>query len=126
MQEGYGQEMSRLRVVYRLELTVAHLRAQLSLHSGGLSCLRDKDDATVSTEDHHLGPKAFRTVCVQTDRETFVRGEEEEEETGGGAPQPRGEPPKKLDLASISLSLQAGPREDASASPVTGNTHYCT
>ncbi|XP_061103761.1 formin-like [Conger conger] len=59
-------------------------------------------DACVSTEDD-LPPKTFRTVCVQTDRETFVKSPEGE---GGKATQsPNQNVPKKLDLGAINMSL---------------------
>ncbi|KAF4101819.1 formin-1 isoform X2 [Onychostoma macrolepis] len=60
-------------------------------------------DVCVSTEDDQP-PKSFRNVCVQTDRETFIKTPE-----GNGArPAPSSSPPKKLDLDSISMSLGVG------------------
>uniref|UniRef100_A0A671L7K6 Formin-like n=1 Tax=Sinocyclocheilus anshuiensis TaxID=1608454 RepID=A0A671L7K6_9TELE len=63
-------------------------------------------DICVSTEDDQP-PKSFRNVCVQTDRETFIKTPE-----GDGArpaPGTSSSPPKKLDLDSISMSLGVGP-----------------
>ncbi|KAG9336519.1 hypothetical protein JZ751_002866 [Albula glossodonta] len=59
-------------------------------------------EVCVSTEDD-LPPKTFRNVCIQTDRETFIRTPEGE---GSRAAQsPSQNVPKKLDLESINLSL---------------------
>ncbi|XP_059375750.1 formin-like [Carassius carassius] len=62
-------------------------------------------DVCVSTEDEQP-PKSFRNVCIQTDRETFIKSP-----AGDGD---RSEPssssslPKKLDLDSISMNLGVG------------------
>uniref|UniRef100_A0A8C1M4T5 Formin 1 n=1 Tax=Cyprinus carpio TaxID=7962 RepID=A0A8C1M4T5_CYPCA len=64
----------------------------------------EMQDVCVSTEDEQP-PKSFRNVCVQTDRETFIKTP-----AGDGArPEPSSSPPKKLDLDSISMSLGVGP-----------------
>ncbi|KAM7395126.1 hypothetical protein PAMA_006735 [Pampus argenteus] len=111
LQEDYGQELSRLRVehedsVASLTFTLTELQAKLtqvaSLYRGGLR------DVAVSTGDDFLH-KSFRTVCIQTDRETFVKTLEDGEVCT--SPQQQKVTPKKLDLASISLSL-AGQRVD--------------
>uniref|UniRef100_A0A673HAB4 Formin-1-like n=1 Tax=Sinocyclocheilus rhinocerous TaxID=307959 RepID=A0A673HAB4_9TELE len=63
-------------------------------------------DVCVSTEDEQP-PKSFRNVCVQTDRETFIKTP-----AGDGArpePSSSSSPPKQLDLDSISMSLGVGP-----------------
>uniref|UniRef100_A0A3B4EEP6 Formin 1 n=1 Tax=Pygocentrus nattereri TaxID=42514 RepID=A0A3B4EEP6_PYGNA len=62
----------------------------------------DLCDVAVSTEDN-VTPRAFRTVCIQTDRETFIKPVEDAELSSGLCPQPV--VPKKLDLTSINLSL---------------------
>lgn len=54
----------------------------------------------MSTEDNFT-PRIFRTVCIQTDRETFIKPVEEPELSKDLFPQPN--VPKKLDLASVSL-----------------------
>ncbi|XP_026142460.1 formin isoform X2 [Carassius auratus] len=63
-------------------------------------------DVCVSTEDEQP-PKSFRNVCVQTDRETFIKSPAGD----GDRPEPSSSssPPKKLDLDSISMSLGVGP-----------------
>ncbi|KAG7466373.1 hypothetical protein MATL_G00163900 [Megalops atlanticus] len=67
-------------------------------------------EACVSTEDD-LPPKTFRNVCIQTDRETFIKTPEGE--NGRPAPSPNQNVPKKLNLESINLSL-TGKSENAS------------
>ncbi|XP_078130692.1 formin [Sander vitreus] len=120
LQEDFGQELSRLRVenkdnVARLELTLAELQAELS--QGGTRQRGECKDVAVSTGDDFLN-KSFRTVCIQTDRETFVKTPEDGEGAGRAytSPQQQKLTPKKLDLASISLSL-AGQRDDTLSSP---------
>ncbi|CAB1413974.1 unnamed protein product [Pleuronectes platessa] len=112
LQEEFGRELSSLRVdhedsVARLESTVAELQARLS--QAGSQTRGEVRDVSVSTGDDCL-QKSFRTVCVQTDRETFVRTPEDGEVTET-SPRPQKVTPRKLDLASISLSL-AGQWED--------------
>ncbi|CAL8314946.1 unnamed protein product [Lota lota] len=112
LQEDHGRALSRLREeheenVSQLECTLARLHAQRTLaeaHRRG-----DLRDACVSTEDD-VPRKVFRTVCIQTDRETFIRAPDG---NGGGymSAQQQMAHPKKLDLASISINL-VGQRED--------------
>nr|XP_020459527.1 formin-like [Monopterus albus] len=114
LQEDYGQKLSRKRVekeecVARLESTLAELQAKLD--QGGTHPRGELRDVCVSTADDVLH-KSFRNVCIQTDRETFVKTSE----SGGGAgransPQQPKPTCKKLDLASIGLSL-ASQRDD--------------
>ncbi|KAK5852722.1 hypothetical protein PBY51_006568 [Eleginops maclovinus] len=118
LQEDFGRELSRLRVenednVARLESTVYELQAQLS--QAGTRHHGELKDVAVSTGDDFLH-KSFRTVCVQTDRETFVKTLEDGEGAAraGTSPQQQRVTPKKLDLTSISLSL-AGHRDDTSS-----------
>ncbi|XP_031437787.1 formin isoform X2 [Clupea harengus] len=81
---------------------------------------KDKDkrgdfrDACVSTEDD-LSPRTFRTVCVQTDRETFIKPTEDEEYRSSSQNGCHSVP-KKLNLASLNLGL-TGKNEQA---PVQG------
>uniref|UniRef100_A0A8C4E4V1 Formin 1 n=1 Tax=Dicentrarchus labrax TaxID=13489 RepID=A0A8C4E4V1_DICLA len=117
--QDYGQELSRLRVenednVARLEFALTELQAKLS--QVGTRPRGELKDVAVSTGDDFLH-KSFRTVCIQTDRETFVKTPEEGEVTGRSCTSPLQQrvTPKKLDLASISLSL-AGQRDDTLSS----------
>ncbi|XP_028253678.1 formin [Parambassis ranga] len=122
LQGDYGQEISRLRLenedtVAHLEIALAELQAELS--QAGTHCRGELRDAAVSTGDDLLH-KSFRTVCIQTDRETFIKSPKEAE---GMGPVQQKVTPNKLDLASISLSL-ASEREEtltssSSSSPQT-------
>lgn len=80
--------------VSRLQAVIADLKKAAKCSHGELR------DVAVSTEDNFT-PRIFRTVCIQTDRETFIKPVEEPELSKGLFPQPN--VPKKLDLASISL-----------------------
>ncbi|XP_023270649.1 formin-like isoform X1 [Seriola lalandi dorsalis] len=119
LQEDYCQQLSRLRVenednVACLEFTLTELQAKLS--QVGTHRRGELRDVAVSTGDDSL-QKYFRNVCIQTDRETFVKSPEDGEGTGRTcmSPQQQRVTPKKLDLASISLSL-AGQRDDTVSS----------
>lgn len=93
-------EVSRLKV--ENEDNVARLESSLVLLQANLSQLPrhgNQRDAAVSTGDECL--KSFRTVCIQTDRETFVKATNED----GVGRGPERVTPKKLDLASISFGL---------------------
>ncbi|XP_019726283.1 formin [Hippocampus comes] len=112
LQEDFSQELSKLRAenevnVSRLKLSLAELQAKISQ----LGTLRHSEhkDVAVSTQDNQSPRKAFRTVCIQTDRETFVKSDEVGNRRDSTQTQQR-VTPKKLDLASISLSL-AGQRD---------------
>ncbi|KAI2654041.1 Formin [Labeo rohita] len=91
-------------VVSRLESVIDGLRRERTYNT-----LRERGemhDISVSTEDDQL-PKSFRNVCIQTDRETFIKTPE-----GDGtkpAASANSSLPKKLDLDSISMSLGVGP-----------------
>ncbi|KAM6965328.1 formin [Aplochiton taeniatus] len=110
LQEDYGRQLSRLRVdseetVYQLERTLAQLRAEMSLESYHRRYRSNLRDVAVSTADE-LSTRSIRNVCIQTERETFIRALEEEEGPGRAYPSPQSHTmPKRLDLASISLSL---------------------
>ncbi|XP_041832732.1 formin [Melanotaenia boesemani] len=127
LQEDYELDLSRLRTenednVARLELALAELQAKLSqvwtLRPG------EHRDAAVSTADE-FPHKSFRTVCIQTDRETFIRSPEDGEAFGRActSPQQQRLSPKKLDLASISLTLSSQREETLSftSSPVSSD-----
>ncbi|KAK1889190.1 Formin [Dissostichus eleginoides] len=119
LQEDFGQQLSRVRVenednVSRLEFSVSELQALLS--QAGTRRHGELKDVAVSTEDDFLH-KSFRTVCIQTDRETFLKTPEDGEGAtrASTGPQQQRVTPRKLDLTSISLSL-AGHRDDSSSS----------
>ncbi|KAI4801865.1 hypothetical protein KUCAC02_019733 [Chaenocephalus aceratus] len=119
LQEDFGQQLSRLRVenednVSRLEFSVSELQTLLS--QAGTRRHGELKDVAVSTEDDFLH-KSFRTVCIQTDRETFLKTPEDGEGAtrASTGPQQQRVTPRKLDLTSISLSL-AGHRDDSSSS----------
>ncbi|KAA8583009.1 hypothetical protein FQN60_015555 [Etheostoma spectabile] len=115
VQEGTVALVENEDNVARLELTLAELQAELSQF--GTRQRGECKDVAVSTGDDFLN-KSFRTVCIQTDRETFVKIPEDGEGAGRAytSPQQQKVTPKKLDLASISLSL-AGQRDDTLSSP---------
>ncbi|KAE8587462.1 hypothetical protein XENTR_v10021982 [Xenopus tropicalis] len=81
----------------KLEEEIQKLQADLQnklSHQNGV-----KRDVCVSTEDEN-SPKSFRNVCIQTDRETFLKPNEEDKSQ-------KNDPvlPKKLNIASISQNL---------------------
>lgn len=103
LQEDYNQELTRLKEksddsVSHLEFTIIELQARLSQSES-----RQRGEVrsiAVATGDDNLH-KTFRTVCLQTDRETFVTTPGNEDETIS----PHKVEPKKLDMESISLNL---------------------
>ncbi|XP_064195741.1 formin-like isoform X1 [Anguilla rostrata] len=95
--------------ISQLEETISEMQQELanSVAQSHAVCR----EVGVSTEDNLL-PKSFRNVCVQTDRETFIKSPEEERKP---SQPPNATVPKKLNLTSISLSLM-GKAESASGS----------
>uniref|UniRef100_A0A672K953 Formin-like n=1 Tax=Sinocyclocheilus grahami TaxID=75366 RepID=A0A672K953_SINGR len=96
-------------VVSRLESLIGGMQVYNTVQERG-----ELQDVCVSTEDEQP-PKSFRNVCVQTDRETFIKTP-----AGDGArpePSSSSSPPKKLDLDSISMSLGVGPGPPAPPPP---------
>lgn len=89
--------------VSRLQAAIVDLKKAAKYSHGELR------DVAVSTEDNFT-LRNVRTVCIQTDRETFIKPVEEPELSKDLWPQPN--VPKKLDLASISRSL-SGKQEPA-------------
>uniref|UniRef100_A0A8K9XAE9 Formin 1 n=1 Tax=Oncorhynchus mykiss TaxID=8022 RepID=A0A8K9XAE9_ONCMY len=91
--------------VSRLEGVISKMHTdRYQAFSQGLE--RDKlRETCVSTEDD-MPPKTFRNVCIQTDRETFLRTPEGEASRSGLSPSQN--VPKKLNLDSINLSLHGG------------------
>ncbi|XP_077444000.1 formin [Stigmatopora argus] len=114
LQEDFWKELSKLRVeneatVSQLKLTLAELQSKLSkLGSIKRGELRD---AAVSTQDDKFPHKAFRNVCIQTDRETFIKKDDDRDKRDCSPTLQQKVTPKKLDLASISINL-AGRREE--------------
>ncbi|ROL51315.1 Formin [Anabarilius grahami] len=91
-------------VVARLESVIDRMQQDQACSS-----VRERgelQEVCVSTEDD-LPPKSFRNVCVQTDRETFIKTPEGEETRP--ALNTSSNLPKKLNLDSISVSLGVSP-----------------
>ncbi|XP_052001417.1 formin-1-like [Xyrauchen texanus] len=89
-------------VVSRFESIIARMQREQACN-----CVQERGElleACVSTEDD-APPKSFRNVCIQTDRETFIKTPEGDvtAHTSGA------NMPKRLDLDSISMSLGVGP-----------------
>ncbi|XP_074959320.1 formin-like [Phalacrocorax aristotelis] len=84
----------------QLEETIAHLKNELD---NKLNRRNEKaKDIGVSTEDDNP-PKTYRNVCIQTDRETFIKPSEEENR----AVKNNQIVPKKLNISSLSHSISA-------------------
>ncbi|XP_009688248.1 formin-1 isoform X2 [Struthio camelus] len=84
----------------QLEDTIAHLKNELE------NKLNRRNEAArdigVSTEDDNP-PKTYRNVCIQTDRETFIKPSEEENR----AVKNNQIVPKKLNISSLTHSISA-------------------
>ncbi|NWH28709.1 FMN protein, partial [Grus americana] len=84
----------------QLEEAIAHLKNELD---NKLKRRNEKaKDIGVSTEDDNP-PKTYRNVCIQTDRETFIKPSEEENR----AVKNNQIVPKKLNISSLSHSISA-------------------
>ncbi|XP_069640214.1 formin-1 isoform X5 [Haliaeetus albicilla] len=84
----------------QLEETIAHLKNELD---NKLNRINEKaKDIGVSTEDDNP-PKTYRNVCIQTDRETFIKPSEEENR----AVKNNQIVPRKLNISSLSHSISA-------------------
>uniref|UniRef100_A0A8C9TX74 Formin 1 n=1 Tax=Scleropages formosus TaxID=113540 RepID=A0A8C9TX74_SCLFO len=92
----------------KLEAVIARMQREQA--NGTAQERGELREACVSTEDDIL-PKTFRNVCIQTDRETFIKTPEGE--SSRAAQSPAQNVPKKLNMGSINLSL-AGKAEPAS------------
>ncbi|KAL0169416.1 hypothetical protein M9458_034012, partial [Cirrhinus mrigala] len=104
-------------VVSRLESVINGMQRQRTYNT--LRECGEMHDIGVSTEDDQL-PKSFRNVCVQTDRETFIKTPE-----GDGtkpATSANSSLPKKLDLDSISMNLGVGPGPPPPPPPQPGGS----
>ncbi|KAF1669810.1 Formin, partial [Pygoscelis papua] len=84
----------------QLEETIAHLKNELD---NKLNRRNEKaKDIGVSTEDDNP-PKTYRNVCIQTDRETFIKPSEEENR----AVKNNQIVPKKLNISSLSHTISS-------------------
>ncbi|NXJ77793.1 FMN protein, partial [Trogon melanurus] len=81
-----------------LEETIAHLKNELDNKLNRRN--KKAKDIGVSTEDDNP-PKTYRNVCIQTDRETFIKPSEEENR----AVKNNQIVPKKLNISSLSHSI---------------------
>uniref|UniRef100_A0A665VL16 Formin-like n=1 Tax=Echeneis naucrates TaxID=173247 RepID=A0A665VL16_ECHNA len=87
--------------IAELKGTIAKMESDKSYNTGQKS--NEVRNVAVSTADD-LTSKTYRTVGIQTDRETFIKSPEGD---GGGLLQsPNQNVPKKLNLDSISLNLK--------------------
>ncbi|XP_065542707.1 formin-1 [Lathamus discolor] len=84
----------------QLEETIAHLKNELDNKLNRRS--EKARDIGVSTEDGNP-PKTYRNVCIQTDRETFIKPSEEENR----AVKNNQIVPKKLNISSLSHNISA-------------------
>ncbi|XP_076833992.1 formin isoform X1 [Brachyhypopomus gauderio] len=103
--------------VSRLEGVIADLQrewVQGSPHHRG-----ELREACVSTEDD-IPYKTYRTVCIQTDRESFIKTPDGDATKTG--PTPSLSLPKKLDLDSITLSLGVSPGASPPPPPLPGQS----
>ncbi|XP_060722405.1 formin isoform X1 [Tachysurus vachellii] len=114
------EEQEALEANFKLQLyhlrdeneeTVSRLQAVIADLKSAANCShRELRDAAVSTEDYFT-PRIFRTVCIQTDRETFIKPVKAPEISKDLCPQTN--VPKKLDLASIASNLSSKPEHAA-------------
>ncbi|KAK7153487.1 hypothetical protein R3I93_011413 [Phoxinus phoxinus] len=79
---------------------------------------RELQEVCVSTEDD-LPPKSFRNVCIQTDRETFIKTPEGDDTRPLNSSSSL---PKKLNLDSISVSLGVSPGAPPPPPPLPGSS----
>ncbi|NXC50257.1 FMN protein, partial [Penelope pileata] len=84
----------------QLEETIAHLKNELDNKLNRRN--EEAKDIGVSTEDDNP-PKTYRNVCIQTDRETFIKPSEEENR----AVKNNQIVPKKLNISSLTHSISA-------------------
>ncbi|XP_067310948.1 formin-1 isoform X2 [Pseudorasbora parva] len=103
-------------VVSRLESLIG--RMQREQRSGSVREHGELQEVCVSTEDD-LPAKSFRNVCVQTDRETFIKTPESDETR---ALNTSSSLPKKLNLDSISQSLGVSPGPPPPPPPLPGSS----
>ncbi|XP_064780780.1 uncharacterized protein LOC135505661 [Oncorhynchus masou masou] len=106
IQEDFGKQLRQVRGdneerVFHLECNLARLQSDLAL--GAHHRRGDLRDVAVSTGDD-LSQRTVHNVCVQTDRQTFIRTPEDEEGGVRLGPQTTLNVPKRLGLASISLN----------------------
>ncbi|KAK5886134.1 hypothetical protein CesoFtcFv8_017204 [Champsocephalus esox] len=85
----------------QLELEISKMQRDRGYSAGHLTG-EVRDAATSTTDD--LISKTYRTVSIQTDRESFIRSPEGE----GGVQSPNQNVPKKLNLDSMGLNQKPG------------------
>ncbi|NXI54607.1 FMN protein, partial [Chloroceryle aenea] len=116
LKREHKEEIETLKSQF--ELRVFHIRGEHAVSTAQLeesiACLRNEldnklnrrnekaKDIGVSTEDDNP-PKTYRNVCIQTDRETFIKPIEEENR----AVKNNQIVPKKLNISSLSHSISA-------------------
>ncbi|KAG1952269.1 formin-1 isoform X2 [Pimephales promelas] len=105
--------------VSRLESLIDRIQREQACVSGRER--RELQEVCVSTEDD-LPPKSFRNVCVQTDRETFIKTPEGEDAKPLNSSSSL---PKKLNLDSISVSLGVSPGAPPPPPPLPGSSAPC-
>ncbi|XP_052386599.1 formin-1-like isoform X1 [Carassius gibelio] len=103
------------QVVSRLESLISRMQKEQVYNT--VQERGELQDICVSTEDDQP-PKSFRNVCIQTDRETFIKTPESD----GARPALGSSPPKKLDLDSISMSLGVSPGPPPAPPPLPGSS----
>ncbi|XP_051725120.1 formin isoform X2 [Ctenopharyngodon idella] len=127
------EELEKMHADFELRLfqvrgehaeTVARLESVIDRMQREQACssVRERgelQEVCVSTEDD-LPPKSFRNVCVQTDRETFIKTPEGEETRP--ALNTSSNLPKKLNLDSISVSLGVSPGAPPPPPPLPGSS----
>ncbi|XDV43827.1 hypothetical protein PO909_012230 [Leuciscus waleckii] len=105
--------------VSRLQSLIDGLQREQACVSGRER--RELREVCVSTEDD-LPPKSFRNVCVQTDRETFIKTPEGDDTKPLNSSSSL---PKKLNLDSISVSLGVSPGAPPPPPPLPGSSAHC-
>ena len=103
----------------QLEETIAHLKNELDNKLNRRN--EEARDIGVSTEDDNP-PKTYRNVCIQTDRETFIKPSEEENR----AVKNNQIVPKKLNISSLTHSISTqGENKDSYDVPSSESVLSC-
>ncbi|XP_065610081.1 formin-1 [Cyrtonyx montezumae] len=103
----------------QLEETIVHLKNELDNKLNRRN--EEARDIGVSTEDDNP-PKTYRNVCIQTDRETFIKPSEEENR----AVKNNQIVPKKLNISSLTHSISAqGENKDSYDVPSSESVLSC-
>ncbi|XP_061013628.1 formin-1 isoform X3 [Dama dama] len=102
-------------ITARLEETIENLKHEIEhRRQGGCEEMRD---VCVSTDDD-CPPKTFRNVCIQTDRETFLKPCEGE----GKTTRSNQIIPKKLNISSLSQLSPPNDNKDTCVPPAEGSS----